>query len=493
MLKTRVFKISIKNEDLPERIMIMAQALNSKRAVPDTKPPGQTYILWVMLVVSFTITFASSSINLALPDIALEFNSKATLLGWTITGYTLANAVFAVPFGRIADLTGRRRIFLIGVLILTIVSIACIFAWSVQALIILRIIQGVGAAMVFCTNQAILISTFPPEKRGKILGYSTASIYTGLSTGPIIGGLMNHYWGWKSIFIFISVITVTILIIAIKKLPKLESPSQEGSFDKAGNILYVLMISCIMYGFSTFTESLWSKLLLAAGLVLVGFFISHELKCASPIMDVGLFARNKGYGFSNLVALLNYGATFALGYLMSIYLQVVMGYDSQISGLILIIQPLFMAVLSPFTGRLSDRVSAFKLSSFGMALCALALFSFTFISTDYALIRIIISLVIMGIGIAFFSTPNTNAVMSCVSQKDYGVASSTLATMRSIGQTSSMTIITLVVAVKMGSAAFAEVPAELLVSTMRIGFAIFTILCVIGVFVSLLRNKPVEK
>ncbi len=190
-----------------------------------------------------------------------------------------------------------------------------------------------------------------------------------------------------------------------------------------------------------------------------------------------------------MAALLNYGATFAISYLMSIYLQVVMGYSSQASGLILIVQPVLMAVLSPYAGRLSDRVSPFKLASFGMALCAAGVLIFAFVGLHTPLWVILAALVVTGIGFAFFSSPNTNAIMACVEQKDYGVASSILATMRSIGHTTSMVVVTLIVSRYMGSKALADAEPQLLIKTMHTAFWIFTVICAVGVFISLKRKS----
>jgi len=166
----------------------------------------------------------------------------------------------------------------------------------------------------------------------------------------------------------------------------------------------------------------------------------------------------------------------------------VMGFDSQISGLILISQPLMMAVLSPYAGKLSDRVSPFKLASFGMGLCSLGLFSFIFISEHYPLPLIIGNLLVVGVGFAFFSSPNTNAVMACVEKKDYGVASSILATMRSIGHSSSMAIVTFIVSQQMGSIALSDAKPGQLVATMHVAFIIFTCVCGAGIFISLKRK-----
>lgn len=225
-----------------------------------------------------------------------------------------------------------------------------------------------------------------------------------------------------------------------------------------------------------------------AGIVFGILFVIHELKVDEPVVNVRLFAENIGYAFSNVSAMLNYSATFAISYLISIYLQVVMGYSSQTAGLIMIFQPVVMAVLSPVMGRLSDRFSPFKMSSIGMAFCAAGAAIFIFTGQETHIIVIIIALLITGLGFSLFSSPNTNAVMSCVDKEEYGVASSILATMRSIGHTLSMVIVTIIVTRYMGNAPLAGAEPEVLVKVIRTSFIVFAIICAGGVFISLKRK-----
>lgn len=443
----------------------------------------------VVMITSFITTFTGSALNLSVPAIGEEFNAGVVSLGWIINGYILASAALSVPFGRLADITSRKIVLVIGILIFSVCSGGASFVTTVKALIIFRVVQGIGASMIFSTNQAVLISTFPPEKRGKVLGFSVAATYTGLTAGPVVGGLLNHYFGWRSIFIITFVIGITVFIIAAKKLPQADLGNNGNNMDIPGSLLYVLTITSIMYGFSAYSTTNFAKLLIPLGVLFFILFVYHELRINSPIIQIRMFKNNIGYLLSNVAALLNYGATFALGYLLSIYLQIIKGYDSQLTGLILISQPLIMAVLSPYAGKLSDRISAYKLASFGMALCSLGLFSFIFVSENYPLPLIIVNLFVVGLGFAFFSSPNTNAVMSCVEPKDYSVASSVLATMRTIGHSASMAIVTFIVAQKMNDIPLSEAEAPLLIGTMRIAFIIFTCLCTIGIFFSLKRKK----
>ncbi|MDR0425018.1 MAG: MFS transporter [Clostridiales Family XIII bacterium] len=494
----------------------------------------QRAVLSVVIITSFMTSFAGSAVNLAIPSISLEFSGSAILTGWVVTGYLLINSSMAVPFGRIADLTGRRWVLIGGIFIFTACSALCVFAPSMYALIGMRVLQGVGAAMIFSTNIAILVGAFPLQRRGRVLGYSVAAVYVGLSAGPVVGGVLNYYLGWKSIFLSNAAMGFLVFLMALRFLPKDARPdmqpvdgpghgsarpdvaiSQGGGrpgggagqtsvrpdgktnhagahrpndFDIPGILLYITMILAVMYGFSALAGSTPAKFIIAGGFLLGALFFFHERRADSPVVKVSLFADNPDYALSNLAALLNYGATFALGYLLSIYLQVAKGFDSQTAGLILISQPIMMAVLSPFAGRLSDRVSPFKLASLGMGFCALGLLSFAFISDSYPMWLIIANLIVEGVGFALFSSPNSNAIMSCVAPRDHGVASSLLATMRTIGHTSSMAVVTLITAAHMGTATFAGATPQQLIGAMRTGFIIFTVICAVGVLFSLQRK-----
>lgn len=451
-------------------------------------------VITVVVITAFITTFTGSALNLSIPDIGSQFGASAGRMGWLVSGYTLSVAAFSVPFGRLADITSRRNVLIAGIALFVACCIAALLSGSMAMLLISRVMQGVGAAMIFSTNTAVLISAFPGEQRGRALGYSLASTYVGLSAGPVIGGSLNHNFGWRSIFVFIGILGVVALAAALMKLPaeKRTEPHAQGagrrSFDAAGNVIYMISIFLLMYGLSEAGNGAVYIAVAAAGAAAGIIFVSHEMKSADPVVDIRLFRENKGYAFSNLSAMLNYGATFAISYLISIYLQVVMGYSSQTAGLIMIFQPLIMALLSPVAGRLSDRFSPFRMSSLGMALCAAGTFMFIFTGLQTHLVFIIAALVVTGLGFAMFSSPNTNAVMSCVEKEDYGVASSILATMRSIGHTFSMVIVTITVTVLASDMALADVPADVLIKVIRVSFIVFTAICIAGVFISLKRE-----
>lgn len=457
------------------------------------KTTEQKIVITVVVITAFITTFTGSALNLSIPDIGQQFGVSANFVGWLVTGYTLAVAAFSVPIGRLADITCRKTVLVTGLIIFVACCIAAVFAMSMTMLLVIRIIQGIGAAMIFSTNTAILISSFPGHMRGRVLGYSIASTYVGLSAGPVVGGFLNHNLGWKSIFILTGVLGAAALITAFAKLPAERSDDKERSFDAKGNILFVCFIVLMMYGLSELGSPTAGAVTVAVIVTVVGIiagilFVKHELKVDDPAVNVRLFRENIGYAFSNLSALLNYSATFAISYLISIYLQVVMGYSSQTAGIIMIFQPIVMAVLSPVMGRLSDKYSPFKMSSIGMGFCAVGAAIFIFIGQETSLALIIIALLVTGLGFSLFSSPNTNAVMSCVDKAEYGVASSILATMRSIGHTLSMVIVTIIVSRFMGDAPLATADPEVLIKVINTSFIVFTVICAGGVFISIKRG-----
>ena len=443
----------------------------------------------VALLTCFTMSLIGSALNLSIPSISSDLQVEASVVGWLVTAYMLTVATLSVPFGRLADIWCRKSELVIGIGVFLAGCVGAALSPNMAVLLVMRVLQGIGASMVMSTNTPILISAYPPEMRGRAIGYSIAAVYVGLSLGPVIGGILNHNLGWRSIFVAASIMAVVALIVAATGIKKEVIEGRGRSFDMAGNILYAVFIVAFMYGLSELEKGIVPLIIIGISLVFGVAFVLHELKTDDPALDLGLFRSNIGYTLSNVAALLNYGATFAISYLTSIYLQVVMGFTSQTAGLILIAQPVVMAILTPRMGRLSDRKSPFVLSSIGMGFCALGTLFFLFIDENTQLALIIAVLIITGIGFSFFSSPNTNAIMSCVERKDYGIATSVLNTMRSIGQTTSMVIVTIIVAVMLPGMQITQASPEMLVSVIHRAFIIFTIMCIVGIFISLKRKK----
>lgn len=452
----------------------------------------QNTTLFTAIVTSFLTTFTGSALNLSVPGIEAEFASNAVTVGWIITIYTMSAAVFSVPFGKMADVIGRKKVLLAGIIMFAAASVACGMAPSIQMLIIFRFIQGVGSACLFATNISILVSVFPGSRRGEVLGISTAATYIGLSVGPVAGGFLNGTFGWRSIFAVSVMIAVVALVMALSGVPKDSKNEEKQKTDVIGNLLYVIMVGVFLFGFSNVAEGYIGKLMTVSGVVLLIVFGIYEGKVSNPVIKPSMFTQDAVFTLSSIAALLNYAATFAVTYLVSLYLQVAMDFSSRQAGLILIAMPFVQALITPKVGKLSDRVKPYKLASGGMACCAAGLALFASIGVSGVLPFTIFSLLIMGLGFGLFSSPNTNAIMSRADKADYGVANSIVSTMRTVGQSFSMALVNIIVTLNLGEKSLAETEPDELVKTLRICFGVFLTLCVIGTFISLKRGEEKE-
>jgi EmrB/QacA subfamily drug resistance transporter len=444
--------------------------------------------LIVTTLASFLDPFMGASVNVALPTIGHQFAMSAVLLGWVNTAFLLAAAAFMVPFGRLGDIYGRKKIYIIGVCTFSTASVFLALSTSSTMLILFRVMQGLGASMAFATRLAILISVYPGNERGRVLGINVAAVYLGLSTGPFLGGLITQYLGWRFIF-WINVPIGAMMLILIFWLLKGEWAEDRGlKFDLAGSIIFALALLSTMYGFSKLPE-IYAAFLIAVGVLGIVIFINYELRVEAPIIDMSLFRHNTVFAFSNLAAMINYAATFAVSFLLSIYLQKVKGYSPQITGIIMVSQPAVQAIFSPSAGRLSDRIEPRTVASVGMGLTFVGLILMAFLNASSSLYYIIGCMMILGFGFALFSSPNTNAIMSSVERRYYGVAGAMVGTMRQTGMMVSMGIVMMILALYLGRA---EIDAATLARfgvSMRIAFIVFAALCFGGIFASLARGK----
>lgn len=449
----------------------------------------QTNVLIVSILSSFLTPFMGSSVIVSLPSIGRDLSMDVLTLSWVSTAYLLAAAGFCVPFGRASDIYGRKKIFLCGILLDIISSLMGACAVSSTMLLAARFLQGIGGAMIFTMGVTIISSVFPPEKRGKALGITVASVYSGLSAGPFIGGFLTHQLGWRSIFVLNILIGATIVIIMLWKLKQEWAGARGERLDIVGSVIYVLSLACIMYSFSFMPE--WHAVLLFAfGVAGMVIFVAWELKIESPVLEMRLFLRSRTFLFSNLAALINYSATFAIAFLLSLYLQYIRGFSAQSAGLVLVSQPVIMALLSPLAGRLSDRIDPRIVASIGMFFTVIGLALLAFLHQNTGLAYVVGDLMFLGLGFALFSSPNTNAVMGAVEKKYLGVASGTLATMRVTGQMLSMAIVAIIlVFFQIGRVMITPAYFPTFLHMMRTAFVVFALSCFVGVFASLARGK----
>jgi EmrB/QacA subfamily drug resistance transporter len=465
----------------------------SHNIVSKTQPDyavSEAATLFVVSAVQFLTPFMLSAVGVALPEIGREFSASAVQLGLVETVYIFAFSLFLIPAGRLGDIYGRKRIFTIGIVVFTAGTILISFAFNIKSFIVFRFIQGCGGAMISGTSVAILSSVFPAARRGRAMGVIVGCVYLGLSLGPVLSGFMVTHLGWRWIFYLGVLVELFCLCLTVLKLKGEWAEARGERFDFVGTLLYIISLFCLIYGTLNQKEGGIYLGFMASGALGFLIFLAFEYRCSSPILDVGLVIHNRVFAFSNLATLINYAASFGIAFFFSLYLQVVRGYSPQQAGLILIIQPVFQSVLSPYFGRLADRVSPAGLATAGMALCTLSLGLVSRVHAGTPMSVIMGMLALMGVGFSLFSSPNTTTVMGSVPPKSYGIASSFLATMRTMGMLCCMTIITLVFKHIMGDhPVSAETRASFLAS-MHFCMIIFCFLCMAGVFCSMVRLKP---
>lgn len=449
-------------------------------------------VLFIAGFSAFITPFMGAAVNLALPAIGVDLNANAIQLSWVVSAYLLSTAVFILPFGRLSDIVGRKKIFLLGLLLFTITTAAIFFTKSIRSFLILRSIQGMASAMIFGTSMAILTSVFPPGERGRAMGINITAVYVGLSSGPFLGGLLTEYFGWRAIFGALAPIGAIAAFLTYSKIKTEWADAKEEKLDIPGSVLIGIGLVLTILGFSKLPAS-FAYIMIGLGAIFTISFVLYEKRATHPLLDINLLLTNRTFSLSNLAAMIHYSATSAIGFFLSLYLQYLKGFDAKTAGLILMTQPVMMAIFSIPAGKLSDRINPGYIASAGIGMTSIGIFALTFISQATSVTYIICILLFNGIGYALFSSPNSNAIMSSVEKKHLGVASGMLGMMRMIGQTFSLGLAMMLIALFIGQQKIAPQNYPELLKTIKAGLVIFSVLCIPAIFASLARNKNLNK
>ncbi|MFA6850807.1 MAG: MFS transporter [Selenomonadaceae bacterium] len=451
----------------------------------------QRLVFAAVLITSFMGPFMGSSINIAIPSMAVDFGVSAPELSWVVTAYLLGSVSVLVPFGKLADIIGRKYLYKIGTIAVIVMTVLAGAAGSVPLLVGVRFLQGIALAMIFSTGMAMLVSSHTPAERGRVIGYSASVTYIGLSLGPILGGMITQYLGWRMIFF----LTAAVLLLSLAAIVRVKNEwygAKGEKLDYKGSLLYAMGSMLLLYGLSAYASQPIAKYLFWSGVVLFGCFIYQQHRSPAPLLALELF-RNTIFAMSNIAAMIHYSSTFAISFLLSLYLQLLRGFDASTAGMLLLLQPCMMALFSPKAGALSDRLQPRLLSSLGMAMTALGLFAFSFLTAETSMVLIGADLLFIGVGFAFFSSPNSNAVMGAVEPRYYGVASSILAVMRLSGQAISMAVVTVLLTVYTIPTVSSAEHLPSLMRGIKVIFLVLSVTCCFGVAASLARGKRVEK
>lgn len=441
-------------------------------------------IFYSICVISFVGPFLSTSLNIAIPMMSGEFGVTPDKLSWVVTIFLMTTVSFLLPLGKVSDVHGRRRTYCWSLLAFALSTAVAAFSPTLFCLLVLRAIQGIALAGVYVSYMPLLLVTTDEAHQGHVLGKAVALNYLGLSLGPVIGGVITQFLSWRCIFV-LSALAV-FCAYALMQPIKQEWYAKGAPFvNIVSTALSVSGMLLFLFGLSAFDSQPY---LFWAGLVLLIIFVIHEGKSFHPLLPLYLF-RNVTFSLSNLAALIQYSATYAVSFLLSLYFQVILGLLPAQSGAILLVQPIIMAFLSPKAGDLSDKYGPRGIASLGLLLTALGLTAFA-LFPQASILQAVIFLIFIGLGAALFGAPNNSAIMGSVRPAFHGIASSILALSRNLGQALSMSLVTIIMTNTLASyAAYSEG----ILAAVHTSFILLAILCFLAIAASLARGKTQNK
>lgn len=451
----------------------------------------ETIVVFIAALTSFFGVFLSNGIIIGVPAIAQDFAMNNVIQNWIPTIFFLVMAVFTVPAGQISGKFGVKKSLLAGVVIFLIGSVGAALSFSTESFMLFRIIQGASVALVNVSGMAMVVSAVKPQNRGKALGFTVTGIYLATSLSPVICGSLVYNLDWRSIFYVVIPFLVLCILLMIVKVPQEWKTYEHDKIDKVGSVLYAIGILLFIYGFTNLVNQT-GIILTVAGIILLVVFAMWELRQTSPVFNMNLF-KNMKFTSSNIAALCSYLAIMVVTTILNYHFQYVRGWNAQMAGLILIVTPIIMAIIAPNSGKLSDRIHPQKLAAIGMAIATVALLILTFLNGNTPVYLVVIAMILQGVGMGLFSSPNMNAIMSSVPPKDAPTASASQATMRTIGQTMSLGLLTLIFAWIMGNLPLSTQYADLIVQSSQTICLICMVACLVSIFASLVGIKSKDE
>jgi EmrB/QacA subfamily drug resistance transporter len=489
--------------------MELQQAMETQEEKPAIQVVPQRRIAYKWIVLSVTTVGAlmaaidSTIVVLGLPDMMLSLHSDLVAMIWVIMAYILVSSIFLLTFGRVADLFGRVRMYNLGFVVFTIGSVLCGLSADATQLILSRVVQGAGAAMMVVNSAALITEVFPPDERGRALGINAITWAAGGVLGPILGGLLLNSGSWRWIFFInvpIGVFGATWGYLALKDI----STRRKGEkFDPLGALTFSLSLTALLMALTLGIQFSWTSapilILFGVFVVMLVIFLLWERRSKNPILDFALF-KPRVYTFSALAAMMQSLALFSVNFLIVFYLQGVRGYDPLTAALMLIPLPLVSSVMGPISGMIADRIGARIPATVGLVIQAVALLLLTSLTDTTPYPQLAVILALMGLGGGMFFPPNTSAAMNAAPKERLGIASATLATMRQVGMVTSFALSLAIAAASLPK----DVMMQLFVGTnitlgsevvqnfvigMRSAFVMSIVLCLIAAGISLVRGK----
>jgi EmrB/QacA subfamily drug resistance transporter len=399
--------------------------------------PKSRSTLWIVALGTFMCSFDLNAVNMALPLMQKAFSAPTAIVEWVVVAYLLTLSSLLLGFGRLGDIGGLKRVFVGGFAIFTLASICCALSPSIEVLISCVTIQGLGAAMLMSTSNAVLVAAVPPERRGRALGALSIAIALATCAGPSLGGLIATRFGWKGVYLanlplgLLGTIAAATLI-ADRRPSSPDSPGRR--FDLAGCLLGAAFLAATVLPLDLLSASMSAGplLLLALAALLAVAFVAVERRARQPLLDLALF-KSKAFAAGNLAALLFFASEFAMVFLAPFFLQRMAGLSPTQAGLTMLPMSIALMAVAPLSGALSDRIDGRVLGCAGLVLIAAAELAFSLARVQASSTLRILAFAAVGVGIGLFTPPNTSAVMGSAPRERRGVAGATLATMKNVG------------------------------------------------------------
>ncbi len=443
------------------------------------------FTVWIGI---FMATLDGSIVNVALPTLTEYFKTDITTIEWVVMAYLLTITSLLLSLGRLSDMFGRKNIFAGGLAIFTIGSGLCAISASEGQLILYRVVQGIGAAMLMATGIAIITHAFPPRERGKAMGLIGTVVAIGSMAGPVAGGFLIENVGWQSIFYINIPIGIFGTAMALTVLRKDETTAGQ-TFDIPGALALFISLMSLLLALSQGQESGWLSgyiiLLFVLSIVFIIIFILIETKARHPVMELTHF-RNRPFAAANISALISFTALYNVILLMPFFLQNELGYSPEGVGIIFLAVPLVMSIVSPFSGWLSDRTNSYVLSSIGVGISSVSILWLGYLTPASGSIDVVLRLALLGLGMGLFQAPNNSIIMGSLPKEKIGIAAGTLGTMRNMGMVIGIAVSGAVFSsryVYYGNVGSSFLPA------FRDTYTVSAIICGIAMLTSLVRGK----
>ena len=473
---------------------------SSSQAVSGAFQPDYTRKWWVLLSVSmgvFLTTIDGSIVNVALPTLEKTFNTRFATVQWVVVGYLLVITSLMLGVARLADMIGKKRIYMTGMIIFTGGSLLCGMAPSISALIGFRVLQGAGAVMMMSLGIAIVTEAFPSTERGRALGAIGTVVSIGISLGPTLGGLLIGVVSWRAIFLVNLPVGITGWLLVRHFVPDWRPPGGQ-QFDFWGALILLVTLLALSVGLTFGPDTGWTDArivgLLAFAVLGLGAFLGVERRLRQPMVELSLF-RDPLFSINLLTGYMVF-VIIAGMFVLPFYLELVKGYEPQKVGLFLTVVPAALGLSAPVAGVISDRYGSRGITLIGLVIVVIGCLTTSTLTEDTTPLGFVIRLVPLGLGAGLFQSPNNSAIMGAAPRERLGVASGLLALSRTFGQVTGVPLIGAVFASRVFAVAalasgvdVTDAPAGAIVKGIQAAFLAGAGLIAVGVVLSVFAYR----